>query len=180
MTASQDSMILDDGKLFPDSGTIILNNEIVRYTNKTGNLLSGLTRAASHTNFAGGSQRTYTAGSAIAHTKGTGVVLLSTTATPQINHWGSAFLTDGGFDEDRGYLFSWQEKEVNITTTKSCIFLIRLSASVSNCVSGDLGERELINRAQLLLKNIEITSQGGSSSQGVAVSYTHLTLPTKA
>ncbi len=169
MTASQDSMTLDDGTLFPDSGTLILNNEIVRYTNKTGNLLSGLTRAASHTNFAGGSQRTYTAGSAIAHTKGTGVVLLSTTATPQINHWGSAFLTDGGFDEDRGYLFSWQEKEVNITTTKSCIFLIRLSPSVSNSVTGDLGERELINRAQLLLKNIEITSQGGSSSQGVVI-----------
>ena len=88
---------------------------------------------------------------------------------PQINHWGSAFLTDGGFDDDRGYLFSWQEKEVEISTTKGAIFLIRLSPSVSNSVTGDLGERELINRAQLLLKNIEITTQGGSSSQGVIV-----------
>ena len=47
--------------------------------------------------------------------------------------------------------------------------MIRLSPSVSNSVTGDLGERELINRAQLLLKNIEITTQGGSSSQGVII-----------
>ncbi len=169
MDASQETMTLEDGTLFPNSGTLIMNNEIINYNNKSGNVLTGLTRAATHTNFAGGSQRTYTAGSAIAHTRGSGVVLLSTTATPQINHWGSAFLTDGGFDEDRGYLFSWQEKEIEITTSKSCIFLIRLSPSVSNSVTGDLGERELINRAQLLLKNIEITTQGGSSSQGVIV-----------
>ena len=165
----QETMTLEDGTLFPNSGTLIMNNEIINYNNKSGNILTGLTRAATHTNFAGGSQRTYTAGDAIAHTRGSGVVLLSTTATPQINHWGSAFLTDGGFDEDRGYLFSWQEKEIEITTSKSCIFLIRLSPSVSNSVTGDLGERELINRAQLLLKNIEITTQGGSSSQGVIV-----------
>ena len=169
MDQTQETMTLEDGTLFPNSGTLIMNNEIINYNNKTGNILTGLTRAATHTNFAGGSQRTYTAGSAIAHTKGSGVVLLSTTATPQINHWGSAFLTDGGFDEDRGYLFSWQEKEVQISTTKSAIFLIRLSPSVSNSVTGDLGERELINRAQLLLKNIEITTQGGNSNQGVIV-----------
>jgi len=169
MDQTQETMTLEDGTLFPNSGTLIMNNEIINYTHKNDNILSGLSRAATHTNFAGGAQRTYTAGSAIAHTKGSGVVLLSTTATPQINHWGSAFLTDGGFDEDRGYLFSWQEKEVQISTTKSAIFLIRLSPSVSNSVTGDLGERELINRAQLLLKNIEITTQGGSSSQGVVI-----------
>ena len=169
MDSSQETMTLEDGTLFPSSGTLIMNNEIINYNNKSGNLLTGLTRAATHTNFAGGSQRTYTAGDAISHTRGSGVVLLSTTATPQINHWGSAFLTDGGFDEDRGYLFSWQEKEIEISTDKSAIFLIRLSPSVSNSVTGDLGERELINRAQLLLKNIEITTQGGTASQGVIV-----------
>ena len=101
MDASQETMTLEDGTLFPNSGTLIMNNEIINYNNKSGNILTGLTRAATHTNFAGGSQRTYTAGDAISHTRGSGVVLLSTTATPQITHWGSAFLTDGGFDEDR-------------------------------------------------------------------------------
>jgi hypothetical protein len=164
-----DTIALKDGSLFPNNGTLLINNEIVRYTNRTVNNLTGLTRSANYTNFAAGSQRTYKAGSAAQHAENTGVILLSNTATPQINHWGSAFLTDGGFDEDRGYLFNYQEKEVELTTTKSTIFLIRLSPSVSNAITGDLGERELINRAQLLLKNIEITAQGGSSSQGIII-----------
>ena len=165
-----ESLTLRDAALFPaNGGTLLINNEIVRYTSKLNNTLNGLTRAANYTNFAAGSQRSYTAGAAATHAENTGVILLSNTATPQINHWGSAFLTDGGFDEDRGYLFNYQEKEIEITTVKSTIFLIRLAPSVSNAITGDLGERELINRAQLLLKNIEITTQGGSSSQGVII-----------
>lgn len=164
-----DTITLKDATLFPNTGTLLINNEILRYTTKSGNLLNGLTRSANYTNFSAGSQRTYTAGAAATHTENTGVILLSNTATPQINHWGSAFLTDGGFDEDRGYLFNYQEKEIEITTTKTTLFLIRLSPSVSNAITGDLGERELINRAQLLLKNIEITTQGGSNSQGVII-----------
>ena len=169
LTTSSDQLTLTDATLFPNSGIVLINNELVRYTSKQNNTLIGLTRASVYTNFAAGSQRSYTAGVASAHTKNTGVVLLSNTATPQINHWGSAFLTDGGFDEDRGYLFNYQEKEIEITTTKSTIFLIRLSPSVSNAITGDLGQRELINRAQLLLKNLEITCQGGSQTQGVII-----------
>ena len=168
-SAETETMVLKDASLFPPSGTVLINNEIVRYTSKLNNTLSGLTRSANYTNFVAGSQRTFLAGSADNHNANAGVILLSNTATPQINHWGSAFLTDGGFDEDRGYLFNYQEKEIELTTTKSTIFLIRLSPSVSNAITGDLGERELINRAQLLLKNIEITTQGGSNSQGVIV-----------
>jgi hypothetical protein len=164
-----DSLTLKDSSLFPDSGIILINNELIRYTSNTANVLSGLTRSAIYTNFAAGAQRTYLAGAATAHENNTGVVLLSNTATPQINHWGSAFITDGGFDEDRGYLFNYQEKEIEITTSKSTLFLIRLSPSVSNAITGDLGERELINRAQLLLKNLEITAQGGTNSQGIII-----------
>jgi len=172
LTATEtDSLQLQSNgsELFPNSGTLLINNEIIRYTSKQNNILSGLTRSATFTNFAAGSQRSYTAGEAAIHTVNTGVILLTNTATPQINHWGSAFLTDGGFDEDRGYLFNYQEKEIEITTTKTTLFLIRLSPSVSNAITGDLGERELINRAQLLLKNLEITTQGGTTSQGVII-----------
>ena len=37
--------------------------------------------------------------------------------------------------------------------------MIRLAPSVSNAIVGDLGERELLNRAQLLLQGLEITSE---------------------
>jgi len=87
-----------------------------------------------------------------------------------ISHWGSAFITDGGFDEDRGYIFSYAATGVPVSTTRNTAFMIRLAPSVSNALTGDLGERELLNRAQLLLQGLEITSDtstGGLVVQGV-------------
>ena len=48
-----------------------------------------------------GATRQYNAGPAVAHEARTGVVLISNTITPLISHWGSAFITDGLFDEDK-------------------------------------------------------------------------------
>jgi hypothetical protein len=90
--------------------------------------------------------------------------LISNTITPIISHWGSAFLTDGGFDEDRGYIFSYTSAGNEISTTRNTVFMLRLAPSVSNAIVGDLGERELLNRAQLLLEGIEITSDGYDGS----------------
>ena len=167
--ASDSTITLDDATLFPDFGTLYIDNELIRYNSKNGNVLSGLTRAATFSNFAAGSQRSYTAGTASSHENETGVILASVTATPQINHWGSAFLTDGKFDEDRGYIFSYRLPTVQVGVIKSTLFLIRLAPSVSNAIIGDLGERELINRAQLLLKNIDIVVEGGQNTQTVIV-----------
>jgi hypothetical protein len=163
------SLTLADASLYPTSGTIYVDNEIISYSGKTSNTLTGLTRSATFTNFASGSQRSYTAGVASTHTENTGVVFLSNTATPRINHWGSAFLTDGLFDTDRGYIFNYQSVGFTVSTTKNTAFLIRLSPSVSNAITGDLGQRELINRAQLLLQGIEFTPTGGSSNQAVVI-----------
>jgi plastocyanin len=172
MTISQTTILLEEeeGKFFPQYGTVYIDNEIVQFTGRTGSTLTGCTRSATFTNFQGGSVRSYTAGAAATHSTGTGVVLISQTITPLISHWGSAFITDGGFDEDRGYIFSYAETNIAISTTKSTAFMIRLAPSVSNAIVGDLGERELLNRAQLLLQGLEITSEtstGGIVVQGV-------------
>ena len=157
---TQTTITLDDASFFPVSGTIYINNEIIRYAGKTGNNLTGCTRAASLTNFNSGATRTYTAGIAESHNRNTGVVLISNTISPNISHWGSAFITDGMFDEDRGYIFNYTESAIPTSTTKQTALLMRLAPSVSNAITGDLGERELLNRAQLLLQGIEITSDG--------------------
>jgi hypothetical protein len=49
--------------------------------------------------------------------------------------------------------------------------MIRLAPSVSNAIVGDLGERELLNRAQLLLQSISITSDAitGGAVGGLVV-----------
>ena len=122
--------------------------------------LTGITRGTTYGLFAQGADRVYSSGGIATHLARTGVVLLTNTTTPLISHWGSAFITDGNFDEDRGYIFNYVETGLTVTTTKQSAFLLRLAPSVSNAVPGDLGERELLNRAQLLLQEMEITSDG--------------------
>ena len=168
MDASQTSLVLEDSSFFPATGYLYIDNEIVSFTGNdtTTHTLTGLSRSATLSNFQAGAQRNYTAGNAAIHPLDTGVVLISNTITPLISHWGSAFLTDGGFDEDRGYIFSYSATGLSISTTKVTSFLIRLAPSVSNAIVGNLGDRELLNRAQLLLQGIEITSNGEDGSGG--------------
>ena len=162
LTSNATSLTVLDGSQFPDFGTVYIDNELISYTSKTGNVLGGLSRAVSLNNFNAGSQRTYTAGAAAVHTAGTGVNLVSVLSSPLISHWGSAYMIDGQFDTDRGYIFNYQITNFAVTTVKSTAFAIRLAPSVSNAITGDLGERELLNRAQLLLNSLEIV--GGTAS----------------
>ena len=154
---------LFDAETFPnESGVVYVDNELISFTGKSGNTLVNCVRSAPMINFVGGAQRSFRAGPATSHEVNTGVILISNTISPIISHWGSAMLTDGRFDEDRGYLFNYASTGIGVSTTKQTAFLIRLAPSVSNAIIGDLGDRELINRAQLLLKAIEVTSDAGS------------------
>ena len=163
---SQSYLELDSIEGFPTEGTVYVDNEIMRYSglDLAQTRLTGLTRGSTYNLFAQGADRVYSAGSTATHDKRTGVVLLTNTTTPLISHWGSAFITDGNFDEDRGYIFSYTETGLTVSTTRQTAFLLRLAPSVSNAVPGDLGERELLNRAQLLLQGIEVTSDGVDGS----------------
>ena len=161
--ATQTTLQLVDASAFPnESGTVYVDNELITFSGKMGNTLIGCSRSSPLVNFVGGAQRTFRAGAASTHELNTGVILISNTISPIISHWGSAMLTDGLFDEDRGYLFNYASTGIQASTTKQTAFLIRLAPSVSNAIIGDLGERELINRAQLLLKSISVTSDTGT------------------
>jgi hypothetical protein len=141
---------------------VYVDNEIISYSNKSGDTLTGCTRATSLNNFVAGLNRSFTGSTAASHAAGVGVNLISCILTPTISHWGSALLTDGLFDEDRGYIFSYAAAAVSVTTTKQTAFMIRLAPSVSNALVGDLGERDLLNRAQLLLKSLAIAADTGT------------------
>jgi hypothetical protein len=164
MTDSQTTIPVADLTYFPTAGTVYINNELIRYTGKSASVgagnLTGAVRATTFTHFVAGSARPYSAGPAATHPKYEGVLQVAATATPNISHWGSAYIQDGGFDSDRGYLFNYQATNLLVSTTKQTAFMIRLAPSVSNALIGDLGDRDLINRAQLLLQALEITSDG--------------------
>jgi len=166
-------MTVTDVTYLPSAGVVLVDNEQISYTARTASsgtaVLSGLTRAATVTQWVAGTNRTFSGGSAAAHSAGAGVIVIGQTASPVISHWGSAFLTDGQFDNDRGYIFNYQATNVSAQVRKTTAFAIRLAPSVSNAITGDLGVRELINRAQLLLQGIEITAGSAAAGQALVI-----------
>jgi len=263
-SVSTTSMTLNDPVTYwPSSGTVLVDNELISYTGKSGSTLTGLTRSAtltynindvsstlSHglgaTSHIGGSAETvitiatvtpsvsgstitvtgisidssyinsivmfgaaFSGGTPAANTpyyissvptansftvssltgavtpSGSGnsgsfnlyktpatVNLISTTCCPSLTHWGSALIMDGLFDQDRGYLFNYQlnafGQSLGAGSTTN-LFLLRLAPSVSNGVIGDIGARDLLNRAQLLLQRLDVWIQTGTIGAGNAI-----------
>ena len=149
------------------SGTIF--HEVMSYTGKSGNTLTGVTTATSYTQYLAGANRTFTGvSSSQNHPSGSSVILLNNTCAPTISHWGSAVIMDGGFDEDSGYLFNLSRTNISIPGNSStAILLFRPAPSVSNTIPGLLGEREVINRSQITLKELGLNN---NSSRNLEVS----------
>jgi len=72
---------------------------------------------------------------------------------------------DGQFDQDRGYFFNFTfNQSTSLSTgTTTPLFFLRLSPSVSNGVIGDIGVRDLLNRAQLLLQRLTCAVTGSGA-----------------
>ena len=169
---STTSIPLVDASRFPATGgTILIENEVINYTGKSANTLTGATRGASFTMFIGGSNKTFTGGSAAEHLVGNGfqsVTLISCTAAPQLNHWGSSYIMDGGFDTDRGYYFNYASLSNSVSGNSSeTAFFIRLAPSVSNSIAGNFGDRDLINRSQLLLQKLQLQADKSVQVYGI-------------
>lgn len=163
------TLTVNDTTYFPSAGTLYIDNELISYTGKTATTFTGCTRAATLSQYCLGTTRSFTAGAAATHAVNTGVILVSNTASPTITHWGSAMIADGLFDQDRGYIFNYQRTALPITTATTTAFLIRLAPSVSNSQIGDLGSRDLLNRSQLLLNSIAVSTYGAATTPGSVI-----------
>jgi hypothetical protein len=167
--ASQTSITLVDATDYPAASVaypvfVMIDSEVIKYSGKTGNILTGCTRAATFTQWQEGQIRSYTSSAAASHVINTGVILISNTCTPLVNHWGSAIIMDGNFDGDEGYSFQFNRTNYGLPATigaQQVAFAMRLSPSVSNGVIGDLGVKDLINRAQLTLVNLTVNITAG-------------------
>tara|TARA_B100000035_G_scaffold153127_1_gene130434 strand:- start:259 stop:1644 length:1386 start_codon:yes stop_codon:yes gene_type:complete len=88
--------------------------------------------------------------------------LLEASSIPQISHWGSSVIMEGLYDDDRAYVYTAATKQQRGITggqTRS-ILALRVAPSVDNGITGDFGARELINRMQLVLRQVDISSNG--------------------
>ena len=107
-----------------------------------------------------GSAQTFT----YSATQPTTVELLGATSVPQISHWGSSVIMDGRLDDDRAYVYTVGTKlRRSIGTggnkTRS-VLALRLAPSVDNGIIGNFSTRELINRMQLVLRSMDVLSEG--------------------
>ena len=169
MSPSDTSITVSDSTtFFPSSGTLLIDNEQVSYAAKTATGFTGLTRAAPLNYNVNDIPRTFTGAASSNHASTTSVNLLSVTCAPSLTHWGSALLMDGQFDQDRGYYFNYSNTSVTVQAGAfRPAFAIRLAPSVSNGVVGDIGVRELVNRAQILLQKLEVTSSNTVNTTGI-------------
>ena len=69
---------------------------------------------------------------------------------------------DGKLDDDRAYVYTAATKRqggINSGQTRAIIAL-RVAPSVDNGIAGNFGTRELVNRMQLVLSQVDISSNG--------------------
>ena len=80
-----------------------------------------------------------------------------------ISHWGTSVIMDGRFDDDKSFVFTRGMVTAlpvagNVT---NAVMSLRVAPSVSNGVVGSaLGIRELVNRMQLVLRQLDVFSNG--------------------
>lgn len=162
---------------FPTSGILCLTApgnttaaiEYVRYTGKTATTFTGLTRAV--TNLTGPGGLTGGGGASSAQTftySATAPVLVSffpAQFSSTLSHWGSAVVMDGRYDDDKSYIFQagMNTAITNIAASgTSALLSIRLAPSVDSGLTGSIGARELINRMQLTLRQMDVVATGAA------------------
>jgi hypothetical protein len=179
MSDSQTTFDITDATQFPvptptSPVYVLIDNEIMKCTGISANVanagvqsatVTGVTRAATFNLYQDGSNKSFSAGAAAAHSANVSVRVISATAGPSLNHWGSAIILDGGFDTDRGYAYTFNQSNIAFPTGTTTVtaFVMRLAPAVSNQIPGDLGTRDLVNRAQLILNNMVINYTGANS-----------------
>jgi len=86
---------------------------------------------------------------------------------PTISHWGTSVIMDGRFDDDKSFVFT-QGSQTSATTATAvagnvdnAILSFRIAPSVGNGVaSSQLGIRELVNRMQMVLRQLDVFTNG--------------------
>ena len=181
LSNSNIQVVSDDIYLFPSASTQfpvtcmvtstiggVVYNELINYTGKSGSLLTGITRPVTYQPFMDEQFKIFAGASSQPHPISSSIIVYGTTCAPTLSHWGSSVIMDGDFNTDRGYQFNFSRTNVVIGGNgTSTVMLFRLAPSVSNTIAGDLGDREVINRSELLMKRMEVTTSTKCEVYGV-------------
>ena len=173
-SAVSNRITVDSTADFPPSGVVAVTApgntgsaiEYIRYTGLTATTFTGLTRGVTDLTGpggltgGGGAVATTFTNSATAPTQ---VSLFSNQFSSTVSHWGSAVIMDGRYDDDKSFIFQAGQVTAlaNLGAGASAALLsIRLAPSVDSGITGVLGARDLINRMQLTLRQMDIAATG--------------------
>jgi hypothetical protein len=162
------SMSINDTSEFPSSGTVVLRAsgntgaavEYINYTGKTATTLTGLTRNVTNLTGPGGLTGGGGTGTATAFTYSATAPISVELHSPQtsvtVGHWGSSVIMDGRYDDDKSFVFTaGMNTALSIAAgATNALISLRLAPSVDSGLTGLLGQRELINRMQLTLREV--------------------------
>jgi hypothetical protein len=95
-----------------------------------------------------------------------GIELAFPTFGPTISHWGTSVIMDGRFDDDKSLIFTYGQTGVTTVSpgTTRALFAIRVAPSCDNGIAAAFGQRELINRMQLKLNALDISSRSANTN----------------
>lgn len=96
----------------------------------------------------------------------TGVDFAWPTYSPALSHWGTSAIMDGRYDDDKSLVFTYgQTSFTQIAAGASrALFSIRVAPSVDNGLPGFFGERELVNRMQLVLRSLDVSTRSSGAN----------------
>jgi hypothetical protein len=85
---------------------------------------------------------------------------------PSLSHWGTSVVMDGGYDDDKSLIFTYGMTTPTVIPTSSsrALFSIRVAPSADNGIAASFGQRDLINRMQLKLNALGVTTKTASSN----------------
>lgn len=85
---------------------------------------------------------------------------------PSISHWGTSVMMDGRFDDDKSLIFTYGQERFSVlnASASKALFSIRIAPSVDNGIAGAFGAREIINRMQLKLTALDISTSTSNAN----------------
>jgi len=94
------------------------------------------------------------------------VELALPTFSPTISHWGTSVIMDGRYDDDKSLVFTYGQSAATAVAggATNALISIRLAPSVDNGVGSTFGARELVNRMQLILRALDVTTTTASTN----------------
>jgi len=141
----------EDAYYLPSKGRIIINNEYIEYEKggKSGNNVSLVIR----------NRNTNGLLTVPAINEGDSYLSYNQNCSPALSHWGVAALIDGGFTEDKSYLFTGSTDSYLIADkNETAVLSIRLAPSVDYGITAPFGVRNLINHSSMRLKSIGLVT----------------------